>query len=202
MLKRTKLYLLVTLLVLTGFAGSLHTGSISGNERRLLVSTLRSSRNAILNEIKDLSPNQMNWKAAGPSIRQQFDFLLQAELETAKHTRIFLHQEGQREKSSNGSADKTTIADLNNFRLAQMQGSASCTQRITSMKECRLTFTDTRNSILRFSRTTTDDLRTYTSSLGSHSADLYQLLLAHAKLTHLLAAKIAAIKTHPEFPRS
>jgi len=202
MLKRTKLYLLVTLLVLTGFAGSLHTGSISGNERRLLVSSLKSSRNALLDEIKELSPNQMNWNGAGLSIRQQFDFLLQAELETVKHTRLFLQPSATRSKSSDTYGDKATLAYINSFRLSQMQQIASCSRRITSMKECRITFTDTRNSILRFARTTTDDLRTYTSSLGSRAPDLYQLLLAHARLTHLLAAQIAATKKHPEFPRS
>src|SRR3982751_2395654 len=64
MLKRTKGYLLLTLLVLTGLAGNTHSNSISGKERRSLVNQLKDSKAALLESIEGLSDAQLNFKPA------------------------------------------------------------------------------------------------------------------------------------------
>ena len=59
MFKRTKGYLLLTLLVLTGLAGNTHSNSLSGKERKVLVNHLKDSKTAFLKSVKNLSEDQL-----------------------------------------------------------------------------------------------------------------------------------------------
>src|SRR5947209_2893244 len=61
MLKRTKGYFLLTMLVLTGLAGRLHTDTLSGKERRFLISELKLTSSDFLLSIKYLTPRQLNY---------------------------------------------------------------------------------------------------------------------------------------------
>src|SRR3954467_15471326 len=62
MFKRTLGYLLLTMLVLTGLAGRMHTDILSGKERRTLVNELKSSRTALLLSAAGLSKKQLNFR--------------------------------------------------------------------------------------------------------------------------------------------
>ena len=70
MFKRNKGYFLLTMLVLTGLAGRIHTDSLRGKERKSLVSEIKSDRAALLSEIKDLSSRQFNYQFHGTSIKK------------------------------------------------------------------------------------------------------------------------------------
>ena len=62
MLKRTKTYLLLSLLVITGFAGKIHSDAISGKERKVLVNDLKDTKKIFLQSVKGLSDAQLNFK--------------------------------------------------------------------------------------------------------------------------------------------
>src|SRR5689334_12113521 len=70
MFKRTKGYILLTMLVLTGLAGRIHTDSLHGKERKLLVTEIKSDRNALLEELNGLSVKQFNFQVQGRSIKK------------------------------------------------------------------------------------------------------------------------------------
>src|SRR5689334_455112 len=70
MYKRTKGYILLTMLVLTGLAGRIHTDTLRGKERKLLVTQIKSDKNTLLDEINGLSTKQFYFKINGTSIKK------------------------------------------------------------------------------------------------------------------------------------
>src|SRR5438552_19117656 len=64
MLKRTKGRLLLTLLVITGLAGTLKDTSLSEKERKTATSLLKDTKADVLKSVKGLSDAQLNFKAA------------------------------------------------------------------------------------------------------------------------------------------
>ena len=58
MLQRTNGRLLITLLVVTGLAGTLNNNSVSQQERKVVLEQLKTGKKDLLNEIKDLSDKQ------------------------------------------------------------------------------------------------------------------------------------------------
>src|SRR5215212_6014931 len=64
MLKRTKGYTLLLLLVLTGLAGRLSTTTITSKERRLIIDELKESKAVVFKTVKGLSEEQLNFKTS------------------------------------------------------------------------------------------------------------------------------------------
>src|SRR3982751_4119986 len=77
MLKRTKGYLLLTMLVLTGLAGRFHTETLTNKERRILLQGIKEARAAFNESTSGLSKKQVNFRIAKsqPSIK---DYIYQA----------------------------------------------------------------------------------------------------------------------------
>src|SRR5258706_10902448 len=64
MLKRTKGRLLLTLLVITGLAGTLKESSISKKERKSVIGLMKDTKADVLKSVKGLSETQLNFKAS------------------------------------------------------------------------------------------------------------------------------------------
>ena len=63
MLKRTKGRLLITLLVITGLAGTLNDTALSKQERKVAVNHLKDTKADLLKSVKGLSDAQLNFKS-------------------------------------------------------------------------------------------------------------------------------------------
>src|SRR5258706_9156197 len=72
MIKRTTGRLLLTLLVITGLAGTLNNSSLSPKERKQAINLIKNSRKEVLTSIEGLSPRQLKYKpsANGLSIAE------------------------------------------------------------------------------------------------------------------------------------
>src|SRR5688572_30270 len=64
MLKRTTGLSLLTLLVITGLAGTINDNSLSKKERKYAVTLMKDTREAISDETRGLSEKQLNYKAS------------------------------------------------------------------------------------------------------------------------------------------
>src|SRR5215475_14283296 len=62
MLKRTKGRFLLTVLVITGLAGTLKNSSLTSQERKLVITELKDTKSELLKSIKGLSEAQLNYK--------------------------------------------------------------------------------------------------------------------------------------------
>ena len=64
MLKRTKGCVLITLLVITGLAGTIYNPSLSKKERKFVSDQMKDTRNAVIKSVAELSESQLNFKPA------------------------------------------------------------------------------------------------------------------------------------------
>src|SRR5436190_15268152 len=62
MLKRTKGRILLTMLVITGLAGTINNSTLSNQERKFVISQLKDTRTDLLSSIKGLSEKQFNFR--------------------------------------------------------------------------------------------------------------------------------------------
>lgn len=201
MLKRTKLYLLLTLLVLTGFAGTIHSGCLTGKERRLLVTSLKESRKALISAVSGLSEAQLNFKPndATPSLREQVYELTRVEEQIWQLTEASLLQPEhpvRRHQINFTDTDLEKIAASGKIRLC----SVSCSKAARSFAVAMEKFAAHRSNLLKFVRTTTDDLRNHTVQTENGTIDSYQALLAMNEQTAYHIRCIEAAKLHPGFP--
>ena len=114
MFKRTKGYLLLTLLVLTGLAGNTHSISLSGKERKVLVNHLKDSKSVFLKAVKNLSEDQLNFKAAPDkwSVKECIYHITLAE------TNIWAMAEAQLKQPAN--PEKRSEIKITDEKLVQM----------------------------------------------------------------------------------
>ena len=200
MFKRTKGYILLTMLVLTGLAGRIHTDTLPGKERKLLVTEIKSDRNALFDEVKGLSAKQFNFVVNGASIRK-------AILEQINYeNNIWTACKNQLAKQVVILRNNTTVTDLEFQQLLSSSGiefdlPVSHFKVIKSQKEEITALKKLKDEELKFSRTTTDNLHKYTLQTNCGSLDIYQVLLLTTSFTKKTLEQIRSIKSSPRFPK-
>ena len=200
MFKRTKGYFLLTMLVLTGLAGRIHTDSLRGKERKLLVTEIKSDRNALLDEVKGLSAKQFNFILNGTSIRKTI--LEQINYEN----NIWTACKNQLAKHIVILRNNTTVTDVEFQHLLSSSGiefdlPVSHFKVIKSQKEEISALKKLKDEELKFSRTTTDNLHKYTLQTICGTLDVYQVLLFTSSFTKKTLEQIRSIKSSPRFPK-
>src|SRR4029079_3153495 len=119
--KRTKGYFLLTMLVLTGLAGRIHSNILTTKERRTLVTELKTSKNDFLKTVEGLSARQLNFKAGKNkmSIKECIYKLVSIENNFWTCAKASLKQE-------TSSVKKTTADDEILSSLPQQQKTFQC----------------------------------------------------------------------------
>jgi hypothetical protein len=207
MLKRTKGRFLLTLLVITGLAGTLKNSTLTKPERKLAVNDLKQTRDEFLQSIKGLSNAQLNFKpkAGHPGIKEYIYHLTQTEkrlwarLETAmkepattdKRPEICLSDDDL-VKSIINQPGKPEVAELSRTPKLSWQ---STTEAVSAFKALRADH-------IKYTRSTTEDLRNHFLSLPSGQADAYQLILSLSAYTARYTLQINEIKKAPGFPKN
>lgn len=205
MLKRTKGRLLLTLLVVTGMAGTVNNSALTGKERKFAVSQLKDTRNEFFQSIRGLSEKQLNYRPdpAGRTIRECIYHMAMTEAAAWQLMESTMRQPAMPEKRS-----KANLRDLQLLETSQNDGSnfqfASSIQVTKAPWQntaaATLAFKNMRASHLKYIRSTTEDLRNHFTQLSGNWIDGYQLLLIMAGNSDRLVRQIEAIKSGPGFP--
>jgi hypothetical protein len=205
MFKRTKGYLLLTLLVLTGLAGNTHSNSISGKERRSLVNQLKDSKATFLKSIKGLSEAQLNFKPAPDrwSIKECIFHLALAENDLWNLADAQLKQAPNPEKRSEIKMTDEMISKILVDRTNKVKTSASLEPDKGKWKTADQAieeFTEKRADLVKYVKTTTVDVRNHIVQMPFGYLDSYQLMLMIA--AHILrhTSQIEEVKADPGFP--
>lgn len=203
MLKRTKGYTLLLLLVLTGLAGRLSTTTITSKERRLAIDELKESKTDVVKNIKSLSEKQLNFKKNKHSwsIKEYLHHIVLAEQNLWKMADAALKQQEKKfeiklsdEKAlfllANSEAEQQAKED---FKLAQTKWKT--TEQILD------DFKTKRNELIKFAKTSTDNMRNHILQMPIGYIDSYQMLLYLAAHTRGHVKNIEEIMADPDFPR-
>jgi hypothetical protein len=189
MLKRTRGYVLLTLLVLTGFAGQVSNQTISSKERHALVAALKSSRSSLLESLEGLSPAQLDFRPApGAHTIRESALLLRA----AQQQLVQAVEESAAPHKTQAAA--LSVSDFMRCR----NGRFTCT---TGKMPIAGQLKETEASLIKYARTTTEDLHGQSVKTTAGTVDGYTALLRLPEMARHCVAGIRAVKANPLFPR-
>jgi hypothetical protein len=203
---KPKTSLLLALLVLTGLAGRPSFETISGAERRFLTQHLRESKVNLLKSVKGLSDKQLNYKPAPDkwSVKECVQHLAVSENELWKMTASVIKQPTNKEKRSEiKKTDEALLKDFTN-RNQKFQASEAFLPAKLSAKtthEALDEFKESRNKLIKFARSTTDDLRNHVMVTPEGASDAYQLILMISAHTQRHTLQIEEVKKDKGFPK-
>jgi hypothetical protein len=203
MIKRTKGYLLLTLLVLTGLAGRIHSDSLTGKERRFLNNHLKETKSAFLKSANNLTDAQLNFKPAPDrwSIKEcimhialsenmMWDMAVKAMKEPGGTAQSMVKDEDVIRMMTDRSNKVKTFAPL--------EPEAA---KFSSAEAALDNFKTNRQNLIKYVKTTTEDVRSHTTKLPFGTVDVYQLMLGISGHTARHTAQIEEIKADPNYPR-
>jgi len=206
MLKRTKGRLLLTLLVITGLAGTLKDNTISQKDRKTVVVLMKDSRAEILKDVKGLSEAQLNFKAS----REQWSIK-----ECIYHIAISeKNLWGILESSMKGTATPEKRSEIkitdeqlikiiedktNKVKIVEPFESKSIPYK--SVDDALNAFKNSRTDHMKYIKSTTEDLRNHIVQMPFGSIDCYQLCLMIALHNNRHLQQINELKAYSSFPR-
>ena len=204
MLKRTKGRILLALLVVTGFAGTLKNNTLTSQERKFVVANFKDTKNELLNTIKELSSEQLNYKKTADqlSIKECFYRLVATEEYLWKKFDASMALPVTPERNEDAVLSDEEVQQYtdknpenNNAYLTNISSSTW-----ESMDKAISTFKFSRTKRLKYLRTTTSDIRNHYTPLPFGLLDNDQLIIFIQSNTDWYFQKINATMNHPGFP--
>jgi hypothetical protein len=196
MFKRTKGYFLLTMLVLTGLAGRMHTNILITKERRTLVTELKSSRNDFLRSVEGLSAKQLNFRPGKNelSIKECVYKLASVENYLWTTAKASLKEEITcvPKSISNDEALFSFVAQKN-FQCNEVN--------FKNTKEALKFYKNERADILKYVHTSTENVRAHAAKTCAGNFDAYQLIMLNAIFANYYTQQIENIKMHANFPK-
>ena len=206
MLKRTKGYILLTLIVVTGLASRVSTNTLTGKERNFGVNHLKNSKDALLKNVKNLSSAQLNFKAndSSWSIKECVQHITLAEVELWNWAESVLKQPANPEKRSEIKVSDENILKMVSDRSKKANAPESIVPAKATWKDMEETldsFKDERNKLIKYLKTTTEDVRSHVTQAQLGHIDAYQIILLISAHTIRHTKQIEEVKAHPQFPK-
>jgi hypothetical protein len=207
MLKRTKGRLLLTLLVITGLAGTLNDASLTGKERKVVVNSLKDTKTNLLKGIKDLSDAQLNFKAAPDrwSVKECVYHITLAE-----KTLWGMFEAGMKAPATPEQRSEVKVSDEEISKMiSDRSKKAKAPEMITpdkatwtSVNDAVSDFKSQRAAIIKYAKTSTEDLRNHIFKLPFVTIDGYQMLLFISAHSNRHTQQLNEVKAHPDFPKN
>lgn len=206
MLKRSKGRLLLTLLVVTGFAGTLNDTTLTKQERKFVVNHLKDTKTDLLKSVKGLSEAQLNYKQSPDrwSIKECFYHLTLAETGFWAMLEASMKEPATPQKRSEIKISDedllkaiTNRADKAKAPEPLLPGKANW----QSVDEAVAAFKLSRSQHIKYAKTTTEDLRNHLVQLPFGWVDCYQLILGMSGHSNRHTQQINEVMADPGFPK-
>ena len=206
MLKRTKGRLLLTLLVITGLAGTLKDTSLSHKERKSAMSLMKDTKVAALKSVKGLSKAQLNFKAAPDrwSIKECMYHIAISEKNLWDMLEASMMGPANPEKRSEIKMTDEQIIKMMEDRSFKVKTAEPFEPKNTPYKtldDAVNAFKSRRADHIKYIKTTTEDLRNHVVQMPFGSLDCYQLCLMMASHSNRHTQQIEEVKADPNFPK-
>ena len=195
MLKRTKGYFLLTMLVLTGLAGRMHTTILTTKERHALVVQLKTSRNDFLKTVDGLTPRQLNFKADknSLSIKACVYKMVSIQHNLWLLSEKALHQERGSLKRTSADEDLSSLLEQKDLQYSDM--------KFKDLAEALTVYKADRAAMLKYVHTSTEDVRGHVAETNLGNFDAYQLMLINVIYCNRFTQMIEETKTHSKYPQ-
>lgn len=196
MFKRNKGYLLLTMLVLTGLAGRMHSDTLSGKERRVLIKELKDSKTEFTESVEGLNTKQFSFKTSknGLSIKDCVYRLASVESNLWLLTKNALHREPVQLQRTFSDEQLTSIR-------AQPDFTGSKDQKFKNVKQALKVYKNERAEIQKYVNTSTENIRAHVAQTSIGNLDAYQLMMLNTIFAKYYTQQIEQIKSNPDFPK-
>jgi DinB superfamily len=207
MLKRTKGRFLLTLLVITGLAGTFKNSSLTKQERKLVVSELKESKSEFLKSVKDLSDEQLNFKPSPErwSIQECIYHITLAEKDLWYMLNTTMREPGTPGRSQDVKIADEDILKIGTDRTNKLKSPEALQPSKASWKSANDAisgFKTARADLIKYAKSTTEDMRDHIIPLAFGNVDAYQFLLFMSAHCNRHIGQIEEIKGDPRFPRA
>ena len=203
MRRRKTGYILLALLVVTGFAGTYHS-SLSTKERKTAISYLKETKNLFLSGVHGLNKTQLDFKPAPDkwSIRQCIEHLVITEKNTSEIAVQNLQQPSEPSRRNEIAIKDEDIIQAITRHFVKPSKEKTPTGSLKTNSRYVEEFRSLREKNINFLKTTTADLRNHFIEYPTvGTMDNYQLLLMLAAHTRQYIVLINEIKANPRFPK-
>ena len=204
--KKTKGYTLLLLLVLTGLAGRQSTTTITSKERRFLIEELKESKAGVQKSVKGLNERQLAFKPSKGawSINECLQHVAIAENNLWNITYAALKQTSTVEITAGIKLEDDEVIKILATRDKKLEAPDSfkpLKAKWVNTEKTLEAFKDNRAALIKYAKTSTEDMRNHILQTPIGTVDAYQMLLyisAHTK-RHIL--QIEEVKANPAFPQ-
>jgi hypothetical protein len=206
MLKRTKGRFLLTLLVITGMAGTLKDSTLTQPERKFALTELKDTKNEVLKSVKGLSDAQLNYKASPDrwSITECiYHITLSEKALWDQFTGAMKDSPKPDERKEIKVSDEELIRMVKD-RSKKVQTFDQLKPETATWKELPEAlgaFKAARTDHIKYAKSTTEDLRNHIIQLPFGKVDAYQFILFVAAHSDRHLQQINEIKAYPGFPK-
>lgn len=202
MLKRTKGRLLLTLLVVTGLAGTLNNSSISQKERKQALNLMKDSRNEIIGSVSGLTSKQLNYKHPGQlSISEIFSKMTETEEKWGKEINQIMQLPANAESRLRITVTDEQLTENSQYATWKKKALETVSTNGLATSQAIKKFFTLRNDHIKYIRNSTEDLRNHVVAAHAGWIDCYQYFLLLADQSSYFAQEIHKIKSLPQFPQ-
>lgn len=207
MFKRNKGYFLLIMLVLTGLAGRIHSDSLTGKERRFLTDHLKESRDQFLASFRGLNEEQLNFRAAAGkwSVKDCIMHLALTEQGLWTMTENVLKQPANPEKRTEIKVTDEELIKMVSSRdqkaTAPETMDPTKAAKWATAKDAVNDFKKGRSNLIKYVKTTTEDVRNHVTQFPTGYMDAYQLMLLISAHTLRHTEQIKEVMADPNFPK-
>jgi hypothetical protein len=203
MLKRTTGQLLLTLLVITGLAGTVNDSSLSSKERKQAISLMKQSRTEVLSLVSGLSAEQFDYKpdATRPSIKELLVMMVNLEKKCSDEIRQTMNRAPNPELRLKIALTDDQLLAQNSYGICKASLDQASASQAKDPYEALHRFVALRNQHIKYIRTSTQDLRNHVLSTPAGWIDCYQYYLLLADRSSYIAQQITQLRSLPSFPR-
>ncbi|MBC7874069.1 MAG: DinB family protein [Ferruginibacter sp.] len=205
MLKRTIGRSLLTLLVITGLAGTINDSSISKKERKYAIVLMKETRDDAIRATKDLSEAQLNYKAAPEkwSVKECMFHIAGAEKLLWGAFEGSMKGPANPEKRSEIKVTDEQFVKMIQDRSSKFQAPEPIQPKNTgynSITEAIEDFKKHRGDHIKHLKSSTEDMRNHVVQMPFGWIDCYQLCLMIAAHSNRHTQQLNEVKASAGFP--
>lgn len=205
MLKRRTGIVLLTLLFVTGLAGTISDNTLSKTERKSAVSLMKDTYKDAVDATKNLSEKQLNYKAAPDkwSVQECLFHIAAAEKRLWILFEDAMKAPANPEKRAEIKVTDEQVVKMVEDRSFKAQAPESIQPKKTgynSLVEALVDFKNSRTDHIKYMKSTTEDLRNHVVQLPFGWVDCYQFYLFIAGHSNRHTQQMNEVKADSGFP--
>lgn len=205
MLKRTTGRILITLLVVTGLAGTVKDNTLSKEERKFASGLMKDTYKDALKATKGLSDAQLNFKASPEkwSVKECFYHIAVTEKGLWGMLESALKSPANPEKRTEIKVTDEQFIKMLEDRSNKVKTSEPFEPKnsgFNSLDEAMADFKMSRTAHIKYMKTSTEDMRNHVVQMPFGWIDCYQLYLMIAAHSNRHTQQMNEVKADPGFP--